>query len=88
MIPEANASAAGPCSECELVLRAFFDGELGAAVSLACEWNLGPCKGCFVEDEIEIHKMEYSRVPQWVGLLPVRLRNRKSWASISWRHSL
>jgi hypothetical protein len=58
MIPESNASAAGPCSECELVLRAFFDGELGVAVSLACERNFGQCQGCFVEDEIEIHEMD------------------------------
>jgi len=58
MIPESNASAAGPCSECELVLHAFFDGELDAAVSLACERNLGQCQGCFVEDEIEIHEMD------------------------------
>jgi anti-sigma factor RsiW len=57
-IPESNASAAGLCSECELVLHAFFDGELDAAVSLACERNLGQCQGCFVEDEIEIHEMD------------------------------
>jgi hypothetical protein len=58
MIPESNASAAGSCSECELVLLAVFDGELDVAVSLACERNLGQCQGCFVEDEIEIHEMD------------------------------
>ena len=35
-----------------------FDGELDAAVSLACERDLGQCQGCFVEDEIEIHEMD------------------------------
>ena len=58
MIPESSASAAGPCSECELVLDAFFDGELDAADSLACEPNLGQCQGCVIEDEIEIHEMD------------------------------
>ena len=57
-IPESNASATGPCSEYELVLHAFFDGELDAAVSFACERNLGQCQGCFVEDEIEILEMD------------------------------
>ena len=53
-----NARSAGPCSECELVLDAFFDGELDAAVSLACERNPGQCQGRFVADEIKIHEMD------------------------------
>ena len=56
MIPESNAIAAGPCSECELALHAFLHGELNAADSLACSGTLG--QGCFVEDEIEIQEMD------------------------------
>ena len=58
MIPESNASAAGPCSQCELVLHAFCDVELDAADSLARERDLGQCQGCFVEDESEIQEMD------------------------------
>jgi len=39
--PETNMSTAGACSDWELVLHAFFDGELDAADSLACERHLG-----------------------------------------------
>jgi hypothetical protein len=42
LISESNACAAGPCSEWELVLYAFFDGELDKA-------NCGQCHGCLVE---------------------------------------
>jgi anti-sigma factor RsiW len=42
-------STAGACSDWELVLHAFFDGELDAADSLACELHLGRCQRCSVE---------------------------------------
>jgi anti-sigma factor RsiW len=57
LIPESNASAAGPCSECELVFHAFCDVELDAADSLARERDLGQCQGCFVEEEFETKKV-------------------------------
>ena len=44
--PESSLSTAGPCSDWELVLHAFFDGELDAADSLACELHLQRCQGC------------------------------------------
>jgi anti-sigma factor RsiW len=47
--PTGSMSTAGPCSEWELVLHAFFDGELGAADSLTCEQHLGQCQRCAVE---------------------------------------
>jgi hypothetical protein len=39
-------SATGACSDWELVLHAFFDAELNAADSLACELRLGRCQRC------------------------------------------
>jgi anti-sigma factor RsiW len=47
--PECRMSTAGPCSEWELVLHAFFDGELNMADSLRCEQHLGQCQGCSIE---------------------------------------
>ena len=44
--PESGLSTTGPCSDWELVLHAFFDGELDAADSLACELHLERCQGC------------------------------------------
>jgi anti-sigma factor RsiW len=45
--PAAESSTmAGACPEWELVLHAFFDGELNAADSLACELHLGRCQRC------------------------------------------
>ena len=42
-------SISGPCSEWELLLHAFFDGELDAVHSLRCEQHLAQCPGCSVE---------------------------------------
>jgi anti-sigma factor RsiW len=44
--PAPESSTAGACPDWELVLHAFFDGELDAADSLACELHLGRCQGC------------------------------------------
>jgi hypothetical protein len=44
--PESGMSSAGACPDWELVLHAFFDGELDAPDSLACELHLGRCQGC------------------------------------------
>jgi len=44
--PEPAISRAGACSDWELVLHAFFDGELDATDSLACELHLERCQGC------------------------------------------
>jgi hypothetical protein len=44
--PESGMSTAGACSDWELVLHAFFDGELDAADSLVCELHLGRCQRC------------------------------------------
>jgi anti-sigma factor RsiW len=44
--PESGLSTTGPCSDWELALHAFFDGELDAADSLACELHLERCQGC------------------------------------------
>jgi Putative zinc-finger len=43
---ESSMSTAGACSDWELVLHAFFDGELDAADSLACELHLERCQRC------------------------------------------
>jgi anti-sigma factor RsiW len=44
--PESSTSTAGACTDWELVLHAFFDEELNAADSLACELHLGRCQRC------------------------------------------
>jgi anti-sigma factor RsiW len=44
--PESSTSTARACTDWELVLHAFFDGELNAADSLACELHLGRCQRC------------------------------------------
>jgi Putative zinc-finger len=44
--PEHSMSAAGACSDWELVLHAFFDGELDAVGSLACKRHLWQCQRC------------------------------------------
>ena len=44
--PVSSMSTAGACSDWELVLHAFFDGELDAADSLACELHLERCQRC------------------------------------------
>src|ERR1700678_1046880 len=88
MIPESSASNAGPCSEWELVLHAFFDGELDAAGSLACKQHLGQCQGCFVEVE-KLKSMRRIFTRSAIGwTAPIALRNRIEWLSNSGRHSL
>jgi len=44
--PGHSGSAGGACSDWELVLHAFFDGELDAADSLACKLHLRQCQRC------------------------------------------
>jgi hypothetical protein len=87
MIPESSTRNAGPCSEWELVLHAFFDGELDAAGSLACEQHLGQCRGCFVEvKKLKSMRRILRSAISWTS--PIALRNRIGWLSISGRHSL
>jgi anti-sigma factor RsiW len=44
--PESGIRTAGACWDWELVLHAFFDGELDASDALACELHLGRCQRC------------------------------------------
>ena len=44
--PETSMSTTGACSDWELALHAFFDGELDAADSQACELHLERCQRC------------------------------------------
>ena len=44
--PESSMTTAGACSDWRLVLHAFFDGELDAAASRACELHLERCQHC------------------------------------------
>jgi hypothetical protein len=41
-----SSTMTGACPEWQLVLHAFFDGELDAADSLTCELHLGRCQRC------------------------------------------
>jgi anti-sigma factor RsiW len=74
--PETSMSTAGACPDWELVLHAFFDGELDAADSLACELHLERCQRC----SGELRKLKSMRqkirrsVIGWVA--PDALRNR------------
>jgi anti-sigma factor RsiW len=74
--PESSMSAAGACSEWELVLHAFFDGELDAADSLACELHLGQCKRCAGElKNLKSMRQKFRRsAVGWAA--PDALRNR------------
>jgi anti-sigma factor RsiW len=76
--PESSMSAAGACSEWELVLHAFFDGELNAVDSLACELHLGRCQRCSDEmKNLESMRQKFKRSAiGWVA--PDALRNRIS----------
>jgi anti-sigma factor RsiW len=49
--PERNWPVAGPCAEWELILHAFFDGELNAIDSSACEQHLSQCQACSAQVE-------------------------------------
>jgi hypothetical protein len=63
-------------SEWELVLHASFDGELGAADSLACELHLGRCQRCFGEmKKLKSMRRKFKRsAVGWFA--PGALRNR------------
>ncbi|WP_424618317.1 anti-sigma factor family protein [Bradyrhizobium sp.] len=80
MIPppasESSMSTTGACSDWELVLNAFFDGELDAADSLACELHLGRCQSCSGELKIlkSIRQKFRRSAIGWAA--PDALRNR------------
>ena len=76
LAPESSMSTAGACSDWELVLHAFFDGELDAADSLACELHLERCQGCSREmKNLKSMRQKLRRsVIAWAA--PNALRNR------------
>jgi anti-sigma factor RsiW len=45
-VPKSGTSTVGACRAWQLVIHAFFDGELDAADSLACNLYLGRCQRC------------------------------------------
>jgi anti-sigma factor RsiW len=74
--PESSMSTAGDCSDWELVLHAFFDGELDAADSLACELHLRRCKRCSGEMK-DLKSMRQKLRRSAIGwVAPDALRNR------------
>jgi anti-sigma factor RsiW len=74
--PEPGMSTAGACSDWELVLHAFFDGELDAADSPACELHLGRCQRCSVEMK-NLKSMRQRLKRSTIGWnAPAALRNR------------
>src|ERR1700738_1956340 len=80
---ESSVSAAGPCSDWELVLHAFFDGELDAVDSFRCEKLLGQCQGCFLE--VRNLKSMRRKIQRSAVSWPARgrLRNRIGWSSLT-----
>jgi anti-sigma factor RsiW len=74
--PESGISTAGACPDWELVLHAFFDGELDAADSLACKLHLGRCLRCSGElDNLKSMRLKIRRSAiGWAA--PGALRNR------------
>jgi len=76
--PEPSKHTAGPCPDWELVLHAFFDGELDAADSLTCEQHLAQCQGCAAEVEnLKSMRQKIKRsVMGWPA--PIALRNRSA----------
>ena len=82
MIPppgtEYSMSAAGACSDWELVLHAFFDGELDVADSLACRLHLGRCQRCSGElKNLESMRQKVRRsAVGWVTPDALRIRIR------------
>jgi len=74
--PEAGMSTAGACSDWELVLHAFFDGELDAADSQACEQHFERCQRCSGElRNLNSMRQKFRRSAiRWAA--PVVLRNR------------
>jgi anti-sigma factor RsiW len=74
--PESSMRTPGACSDWELVLHAFFDGELDAADSLACELHLGRCQWCFREmKDLKSMRQKFKRFA--IGrIAPDALRNQ------------
>jgi len=74
LAPESDT--AGACPDWELVLHAFFDGELDTADSLAFELHLGRCQRCAVElKNLKSMRQKFRRsAVGWVA--PDALRNR------------
>jgi hypothetical protein len=74
--PETSMGTAGACSDWELVLHAFFDGELDAADSQACELHLKRCQRCSGElRKLKSMRQKFKRSTiGWAA--PVVLRNR------------
>jgi hypothetical protein len=74
--PVSSMSTAGACSDWELALHAFFDGESDAADSLACKLHLGRCQQC--SGQLENLKSMRQKIRRsavsWV--VPDALRNR------------
>jgi anti-sigma factor RsiW len=73
---ETSMSTAGACSDWELALHAFFDGELDAADSQACELHLERCQRCSGElRDLKSMRQKFRRsVLGWAA--PAVLRNR------------
>jgi hypothetical protein len=74
--PDSSMSTAGACSDWELVLHAYFDGELDAADSMACELHLRRCHRCSGEmKNLKSLRRKFRRSAiGWAA--PVVLRNR------------
>jgi anti-sigma factor RsiW len=75
-LPTLESSTTGPCSEWELALHAFFDGELDAADSLTCEQHLERCQRCSGEmKNLKSMRLKFTRSAiGWAA--PDALRNR------------
>jgi anti-sigma factor RsiW len=75
-LPISESSTSGPCSEWELALHAFFDGELDAVDSFKCEQHLEQCEGCSVEvKNLKSMRRRITRsAMSWRA--PLALRNR------------
>ncbi len=73
---ETSMNTAGACSDWRLVLHAFFDGELDATDSLACELHLGRCQRCSGElRNLKSMRQKFRRSAiGWAA--PAVLRNR------------
>jgi anti-sigma factor RsiW len=74
--PESSLSTGGACPDWELVLHAFFDGELNSADSLACKLHLRGCQRCSGElKNLELMRQKLRRSAiRWAA--PDALRNR------------
>jgi anti-sigma factor RsiW len=72
--PETSMRTAGACSDWELVLHAFFDGELDAADSQACELHLERCQRC--SGELRNLKSMRRKLRRSAWVAPDALRNR------------